>query len=162
MKSIWKFVERAVDRLTQIGMLCLLGMTFLTCVDVVGRFFGHPIFGSVELVGFMATLAVAMALPYTHKVGGHIGVELVVRMLATRTQAIIELCTSILSAILFGLVTWRIAVYGVTIQESGEVSMSLQFPEYIIIYIVSFCFFVFSLVILQDIKQNIDKLRGRK
>jgi len=163
MRRIWNIVGWFADRLTQIGMLCLMGMTFLTCADVVGRFFGHPIFGSVELVGFMATLAVAMALPYTHKVGGHIGVELVVRMLPSRTQAIIGLCTSILSAILFGLVTWRVAKYGTTIQKSGEVSMSLEFPEYIIIYIVSFCFLIFFLVIFQDIKQNIDKLmRGRK
>jgi TRAP-type C4-dicarboxylate transport system permease small subunit len=109
----------------------------------------------------MATLAVAMALPYTHQVRGHIGVELVVRSLKSRTQAIIELCTSVLSFILFGLVTWRIAVYAFTMQKSGEVSMSLEFPEYIIIYIVSFCFFVFFLLILQDIKKNIDKLRGR-
>ena len=150
-----------IDRLTQLGMLCLLGMTFLTCIDVVGRFFGYPVFGSVELVGFMATLAVAMALPYTHQVRGHIGVELVVRMLSIRTQAIIELCTSILSLILFGLVTWRIAVYAATMQKSGEVSMSLEFPEYIIIYIVSFCFLIFFLMIFRDIKESIDTLRGR-
>ncbi len=161
MNRIWKSIQWVVDRLTQIGMACLLGMTFLTCIDVVGRFFGHPIFGSVEMVGFMATLAVAMALPYTHQVKGHIGVEILVRMLTDRTQAIIELCTSILSVILFGLVTWRIAVYGTTMQKSGEVSMSLEFPEYIIIYIVSFCFLIFFLLIFRDIKESIDKLRGR-
>ena len=162
MNQIWISIQWIVNRLSQAGMLCLLGMTFLTCIDVVGRFFGHPIFGSVELVGFMATLAVAMALPYTHQVRGHIGVEIVVRMLSARTQAIIELCTNILSFVLFGLVTWRIAVYGATIHRSGEVSMSLEFPEYVIIYIVSFCFFVFFLMILRDILGNLDKLRGGK
>lgn len=162
MNQIWKSIQWIVDRLSQIGMLCLMGMTGLTCIDVIGRFFGHPIFGSVELVGFMATLAVAMALPYTHQVRGHIGVEIIVRMLSKRAQAVIELCTNILSVVLFGLVTWRIAIYGATIRRSGEVSMSLEFPEYVIIYLVSVCFFVFFLVILRDILGSLDKLKGGK
>ena len=45
------------------GAACLMGMTLLTCVDVVGRKLGHPVFGSVELVGFMATLAVPIIYP---------------------------------------------------------------------------------------------------
>jgi len=48
---------------------------FLTFVDVVGRKFGHPIFGSVEIVGFLAIITIAAALPYTHKIDGHVGVE---------------------------------------------------------------------------------------
>jgi len=162
MREFWKTVHWTVDKFTKIAMLCLLGMTFLTCVDVTGRFFGHPIFGSVEITGFMATLAVAMALPYTHRVGGHIGVELLVRLLSARIQRVIELCTSILSFGLFGLITWRIAVYARTMHKSGEVSMSLEFPEYLIIYIASFCFFVFFLMILEDIVKNFEMLRGKK
>ena len=61
-----------------------------TCVDVVGRFFGHPVFGSVELVGFMATLTVVLALPYTHQARAHIGVEIVMRLLPERVQAVVE------------------------------------------------------------------------
>jgi TRAP-type C4-dicarboxylate transport system permease small subunit len=162
MRGFWKTVRWAVDTLTKIAMLCLLGMTLVTCVDVVGRFFDRPIFGSVEIVGFMATLAVAMALPYTHQVKGNIGVEIVVRLLSARSQRIIELGTNILSFVLFGLITWRIAIYARTIQKSGEVSMSLEFPEYIIIYVVSFCFFVFFVLILQDIVKNIEMLRGKR
>ncbi len=149
-------------KLKIIGAVCLMGMTFLTCADVVGRYLGYPIFGAVEIVGYMATLAVAMALPYTHQMKGHIGVEILVRLLSEKTQAIIEICTDIASFVLFGLVTWRMAVYAVTMQKSGEVSMNLEFPEYVIIYIVSFCFLIFFLQILQDIIQNITKIRGKK
>ena len=161
MQSFWNMVQKIVNTMKTIGTACLVGMTLLTCVDVVGRFFGRPIFGSVELVGFMATMAVAAALPYTHQMKGHIGVEILLRLFSQRVQTIIELCTNLLSVFLFALITWRMADYAYTMQQSGEVSMSLEFPEYLIIYLVSVCFLIFSLLILQDICQNVARLRGK-
>lgn len=142
------------------GGFCLVGMMSLTCVDVVGRFFGHPIFGSVEIVAILTTLALSMGLPFTHETRGHVGVEILVRLFPVRTQAIIELCTNVFSFALFGLVTWRMAVYAYTLQKSGEVSMNLKLPEYLVIYAMSFCLIVLSLIILQDIILNIKKLRA--
>jgi len=159
MNIFWRIVEWVLDKMKIIGAGCLVGMTLLTCVDVVGRAFGHPVFGSVEIVGFMATLAVLMALPYTHQVQGHIGVELVVRWLSEKTQIYIDICTGILSLSLFGLITWRMTLYANTIQESGEVSMNLELPEYLVIYVTAFCMLTFSLIILKDIMTNIRKLK---
>ena len=159
MERFWKITQWLLDKMKIIGAGCLIGMTLLTCVDVVGRAFGHPVFGSVELVGFMATLAVVMALPYTHQVQGHIGVEIVVRLLSEKTQTIIDICTGILSLSLFALVTWRMLVYARTMQESGEVSMNLELPEHLIIYVTAFCLLVFTLNILEDTIKNIRKLK---
>lgn len=161
MDTFSKIIEWIADKLKIIGAACLVGMTFLTCADVVGRFFRHPIFGSVELVATMSTLAVAMALPYTHINKGHVGVELLVRLLSAKTQLIIDTCTAILSLALFSLVTWRMALYADTMHKSGEVSLNLQFPTYIIIYAISFCFLVFILFILQDIVKNIRRLKSK-
>ena len=161
MNSFWKIIDWILDMLKIIGAVCLGGMTFLTCADVVGRFFRHPIFGSVEIVGFMATLSVAMALPYTQQIKGHIGVEILVRVFSEKTQTIIDICTSFLSLGLFLIITWRMAIYAHEMHQSGEVSMNLEFPEYSIIYVTSFCFVIFSLIILRDIIQSIRKLRKR-
>jgi len=162
MQTFWKIIQKIVTGLKTIGMACLAGMTLLTCVDVIGRFFGHPIFGSVEIVGFMATIAVAAALPYTHQVKGHIGVELLVRLFSQKVQTVIELGTNFISMGLFVLITWRMAVYARTMHKSGEVSMSLEFPEYVIIYLVSFCFLIFFLLVVHDTIQNIAKLKGNE
>ena len=159
MEKFWKIIQWLRDKMKIVGAGCLIGMTLLTCVDVVGRAFGHPVFGSVELVGFMATLAVVMALPYTHQVQGHIGVELVVRLLSEKTQTIIDICTGILSLGLFAVVTWRMLVYARTMQDSGEVSMNLELPEHLIIYVTAFCLLVFTLNILEDTIKNIRKLK---
>ena len=160
MSTLWRIVEWLLVKMKIVGAACLVGMTFLTCADVVGRAFGYPIFGSVEIVGFMATLAVVMALPYTHQVNGHIGVELVVRLLSKKTQTIIEICTGILSLGLFALVTWRMFLYAHTMHKSGEVSMNLELPEHLIVYITALCLLVFTLNILQSTISNIRKLKS--
>ena len=162
MGTFWKTVQKAVDLFKYIGAASLVGMSFITCADVVGRrFFNSPIFGSVEIVGFMATLAVAMALPYAQQMKAHIGVELLIQMVSKRTQTIIDLCTGILSLALFAVVTWRMTIYAGHMKASGEVSMNLEFPEYIIIYIVAFCLFVFSVILIQEIIKNVKDLKTK-
>lgn len=139
-----------------------MGMTLLTCADVLGRYLGHPIFGSVEIVGFLATLIAALALPYTHEVRGHAGVEILFRNLSVRTKAIVELCTHTVSLLLFAIVTWRMVRYAGTMRRSGEVSMNLEFPMYVIIYITAFCFLILTMTILEDLINTMKKLMGRK
>ena len=158
MDKASRVLEWFSGKLRLLGACCLMGMTLLTCVDVVGRYFRHPVYGSMELVGFMATLSCIMALPYTHQVGGHIGVELLVRLLSEKAQTIISVCTNALSLLLFSVVTWCMTQYALTMQQSGEVSISLQLPEYVVIFITAFCFFIFTLVILKDILADIRKL----
>ena len=160
MNFFWKIIQWLLDKMKIIGAACLVGMMLLTCVDVVGRALGQPIFGSVEIVGFMAILSVVMAMPYTHQVQGHIGVEIIVRLFSEKTQTIIDICTGIVSLILFAIVTWRMTVYANTMKESGEVSMNLELPEHLVIYVTAFCLLTFTLVILRDILNNIRKLKS--
>jgi TRAP-type C4-dicarboxylate transport system permease small subunit len=160
MDFFWKIIQWILDKLKIIGAACLTSMMLLTCADVVGRAFGHPIFGSVEIVGFMATVAVVMAMPYTHQVQGHIGVEILVRLFSEKTQTIIDTCTGIISLILFAVVTWRMTVYANTMRDSGEVSMNLELPEHLVIFVTAFCLLIFTLIILRDIINNIRKLKS--
>lgn len=157
-----KIIEWFEEKLKIIGAACLVGMALLTCADVTGRFFRHPILGSVEIVGFMAIITVAMALPYTHRVGGHVGVEILVRRFSERTQTIIDIITRALSIFLFAIVTWQMALYALSIQRSGEVSMNLELPVYVIIYITSFCLLILTLAILQETFGYIKKLKSSK
>ncbi len=151
MENLNKIISWLSDKLKYAGAFCLTAMMLITCVDVVGRFFNTPILGAVEFVGFFFTLTTAFALPYTHKMDAHIGVELVVTMLPQKHQEWLRLITTFVSFLLFCLVTWRMMVYADTIHQSGEVSMTLKLPEYYIIYIVSVCFLVFSLILIQDV-----------
>jgi len=159
MNKFWKIIDWILDKLKLIGAVSLGGMMLLTCVDVVGRKLDHPILGAVEIVGFMATIVVAAALPYTDKIQGHVGVEILVRLFSEKTQIVINISTRLLSLGLFAILTWQMALYAKTMKESGEVSISLELPEHMIIYATAFCCLVFTLVIIKEIIDNIKKLK---
>ena len=128
-----------------------MGMALMTCADVILRAtINKPIFGSEEIVSIFAVLAIGFALPYAHKKDSHVGVEIVVRLLSKRTQEIIRLVTNAFSFLLFLLLAWQMFIYARVMQGSGELSMNLELPTYCFVYALSFCLFVVSLHILQD------------
>lgn len=159
MSVIFKTLDKFSNLLKFIGAASLTGMMLLTVVDVIGRMFKYPIFGSVELVSFMATIVIATALPYTYKMDGHVGVEILVRLLSKKTQLIIDLFTRTISLILFCLITWQMVLYAREIHEVGEVSMNLEFPIYYIVYLLAFGLLVFSVTIVETIFETFKELK---
>jgi len=156
---VWRgLVDRLVALLKRIGGAALVGMVVMTCFDVVTRYFGHPIFGAVEIVSFMATILLACAMPLTEVEKGHVGVDLFVRKLSPRAQAITDAVTGLISTLLFAVVSWRMFLYAATIRKSGEVSMSLQWPTHVFVYLVAVAFAVLSLVILSQFLDNARKV----
>ena len=109
----------------------------------------------------MGVFVVAMALPFTHDTDGHIGVEIIVGKLSCKMRALVDILTGMASLILFGIVTWQMFEYAYKMRQSGEVSMNLELPEYMIIFIVAGCFAVFSAVIAKRIVELFAKLRGK-
>ncbi len=159
MSMILKVLNKSSDLLKNISAISLASMMFLTFVDVVGRKFGSPIFGSVEIVGFLAIITIAGALPYTHKIDGHVGVEILVRLLPDKAQTTIKIITQSLTLVLFGLATWQMYLYAQDTLHSGEVSMNLGFPVYLLMYVVSIGLLIFSLTFIESVINDIIKLR---
>lgn len=151
MNSFFTLLDWTQNKLKALGAICLMAMALLTGADIIGRLNNCPIFGSEELVTILATLALALSLPYAHTQRSHIGVEILIRLFPKRTRQRIKLCTDIAALALFSVVTWRMALYAGTIKDSGELSMNLELPEYYVIYALSFCFLIFTLFILKDV-----------
>lgn len=145
-------------KLKIVGAAALFGMALLTCADVIGRLFKHPIFGSIELVSFLAVFAVAMAMPFTQMNKGHIGVELFVDKLPKKGRLFFELCTETVSLFLFVIITWRMFLFSIKLRASGEVSMNLHLPEYAIVFVLACCCAVLCLVIVASIMKTFTKL----
>ena len=161
MESIEKAVLFVTDKLKMVGAVSLFGMALLTCADVVGRLFKYPIFGTIELVSFMGAIAIACSLPFTHQAKGHIEVELFTQKLPIKVRCILELCTEMLSLVLFTLVSWRMVLYSIKAKDSGELSMNLQLPEYAIIFSLACGFIILVIIILNSIFKTLTKLRKK-
>lgn len=148
-------------KLMVVGALLLLLMVGLTCVDVIGRMFGHPVFGAYELMSFMAALVAAAALPDTHLEKRHIGVEIITNKLPGKIRLLLELLTNSFACVIFGIASWRIFALALKVKASGEVSMNLEAPEYLVMAAVGAGFFLFFIAIILSLITTFKKLFKR-
>ena len=81
--------------------------------------------------------------------------------LSNRARAVVESCTGVLGLALFAVVAWRSLLYADEMRASGEVSMTLQLPYYIVIYLIAASFAVLTLVQLVELFKTIGFALGR-
>ena len=152
-------LERWIDRMSgsfkSLSAMCLVGMMLTTCADVVGRAVSTPITGAVEIAALFATLALSFSLPYAHRQKAHVGVEILTMRLGDRAQAGIRVFTGLLGLLLFVVIAWQSAGYATQMRASGEVSLTLELPYYIVIYFISASFAVLSLVQLDELIRDV-------
>ena len=125
----------------------LVAMMVITCADVGGNIFLSPILGAEEIVGLLAAIVLALSLPTAEQENKQVGVDLLFRKLPPSVQKIIDIITHIIGCLLFVLIAWQCFIYALTLQASGEVSTTIKFPYYILVFIISGAFLVLSIVI---------------
>ncbi len=160
MKAIWPLLDRLEKKMRALAAICLMGMVVVTCSDITVRFFGSPIFGSEEIVSFLLTLVIALSLPYSHLEKIHVGVEIVFRLLKPKVQIVLKILTDFISMLLMAAITVMMFNYWYDKWQSGEVSMNLEFPEYLIVFVLAACFLILNFFIIRDIiiVKDIEKL----
>lgn len=152
------FLDRIESGMKAVAALGLVGMAFITGADVLGRgALNTPILGTEEIVTILAVIVAGFSLPYAHSQGSHIGVEMLYNKLGRRLRICIKFVTDLFGSVLFGVVAWQMALYAITLQESGEVSMNLELPTYYVVFALAFCFAVFALCLLRDALKVISK-----
>ncbi len=135
----------------------IVAMMFLTCADVILRYFRMPIPGTYELVCFLGALAVAFAMAHTSVQGGHVAVSVITQLLPERVQAAVGAVTGVFSLVFFALIGWQSIRYAGQLKASGEVSLTLELPFYPFVYGVGLAAFAVCLVLIKRVLENIRK-----
>ncbi|MFO8032351.1 MAG: TRAP transporter small permease [Desulfohalobiaceae bacterium] len=148
--SLVDFLSSLLQKLA--GVILVL-MMLVTCADVAGNLMGKPLLGAEEIVSLLAALVLAFVLPKAHVNRAHIGIDLVYRKLSARLQKWNDIFVGLASLFFFLLASWQCFEYAIDLQESGEVSATLELPFYYILYAISFSTLILALAILQDLVQ---------
>ena len=151
MASFPSQVRRFVDFLNLVAGFCLVGMTALTCADVILRLFRMPILGTYEIVEFLGAAVASFAMAHTTLQRTHVAVEIVVMQLPARAQKAIYVITHLLSLGIFVLLAIESIRYGNDFRTSGEVSMTLRFPFYPVLYGISLASMAVCVVLIMDV-----------
>lgn len=134
-----------------IAGISLTFLMLLTITDVILRGFRSPVPGTYEVVAFAGAVVIGFSLPLTSWLRAHIFVDFFILRFSQRVRNIFNIATRGVVMILFFLIGWNLIKYGMDLQKSGEVSLTLQMPFYPVAYGVGVCCFIQCLVMVCDI-----------
>jgi len=138
LKKIEKINHLISHWLERIGILGLLLMLGVTCVDVVGaKLFKTPVHGALDIVTLSQVVAIAFTIAMAQIAGRHVRVELFVSRLSDRSRGIVDSFIYLFQFILFGVIVWRTSMLGRSLQIAGEVSATLFVPLYPFVFAIA-------------------------
>jgi TRAP-type C4-dicarboxylate transport system permease small subunit len=151
MEGFLKTINGISRFLNIIAGISLTFLMLLTITDVILRGFKSPVPGTFEVVAFAGAVVIGFSLPLTSWLRGHIFVDFFILKFSQKGRDIFNIATRCVVIILFFLIGWNLIKYGMDLQKSGEVSLTLQMPFYPVAYGVGVCCFVQCLVLVCDI-----------
>ncbi|MEW6720763.1 MAG: TRAP transporter small permease [Thermodesulfobacteriota bacterium] len=151
-----------LERLTELlrrGLMylagaALLGVTLLATANVVLRIFRVPVGGAYEVVSFLGALVTAGALGYTQKRRHHIVVDILSDRYPPALKRVVDRVSQAAMLLLFAVVSWQTAAYGVRLIRVGELSETLKFPFHPFVFLVALGFAVLALTIFLDLVES--------
>lgn len=147
---LW-LTEKISRTFNWVALCALTFIMLLTVSDVVLRYFGRPIIGTFEIVGFCGALIIGFALPLTSWHRGHIFVDFLTLKISKKSKKVLDISTRVLCITLFFIVGWNLFIYSQKLYQSGEVSLTIQIPFYPFSYGLGVACFLQSFVLIADI-----------
>ena len=151
MKGFLNSVLKVNEAMQTIAGVFLTFIMLLTTVDVIGRLFGKPVPGAVEIIAICGGVVVGFTVPITSWMRGHIAVDFVLNWLPGKAKNLVNIITRCVAICLCLLISWNSVKIGTEFRLGAEVSGTLQLPLYPIAYALAACFFVLSAVFVCDI-----------
>jgi TRAP-type C4-dicarboxylate transport system permease small subunit len=151
MEVFLKTINGISRFLNIIAGISLTFLMLLTITDVILRGFKSPVPGTFEMVAFAGAVVIGFSLPRTSWLRAHIFVDFFILKFSQKGRDIFNIATRCVVIVLFFLIGWNLIKYGMDLQKSGEVSLTLQMPFYPVAYGVGVCCFIQCLVMVCDI-----------
>lgn len=143
-------IGSVMTRVNYIAGVAVVAMMLLTCADIVMRFFGKPLPGVYDLVGFLGAVSVSFALAYTSVQRGHVAVEILMEKLPRRVQFRLLSIGNLAGAVFFLFLTWQSFLYARELLDTGEVSMTVAIPIHPFVFGTAAGCGLLSLVLIVD------------
>ena len=119
MRRVRTIADRLIGLSASIGALGLLLEVCVILVDVVGRGFGKPLYGSQDLITMTMVMLVFGAMALCDRRGGHIAVDLFERHYPAAMNRAIDAVSAALGAVIFLALAWAV-------WESARLSVMLN------------------------------------
>jgi tripartite ATP-independent transporter DctM subunit len=152
------------QRFALIAVVCILIIAFSTVTDVILRnFFGKSLYGLNEIATLLVAVGVSTCLPFGLANGAALTVDLLLSQMPDRFRSWMGVFSTVLIAIFFGLMSWRVWLAALKIVENGETTLMTDLPKGPFFMAMAIAFGVASLIqILKFTIQLIDVSKTAK
>ncbi len=116
----------------------ILAMVAVTCAEVILRLGTLSLTGVYDIVKIAGGISMAAALPYTTACKGHVAIEYFFHKLSRRGRTVVDSLSRITVFGLFAFLSYESFQYGSNLRHTGQVSPTLELPDYCIAYVLSF------------------------
>jgi TRAP-type C4-dicarboxylate transport system permease small subunit len=117
--TLRKAADGLIGLSAAIGSLALVAEVGLILVDVIGRAFGAPLFGSQDMITMVMVLLVFGGMALCDRQGGHISVDLIERHVPAIVNRLIDMFSALLGAVIFVFIAYAV-------MESAKLSVMLN------------------------------------
>lgn len=164
MKLLDRVVERIATGIILISGLGMMLVMFLGTGDVIGtHFFGWPVPGAKEASESTMVLIVFGSLAWAQIRRQHIHVELLYNRQSPRVRTILDIITTLLALIFFGIVLWQTFGEAAVSWKIREADVGLiRFPLYPAKSFVVIGTAVMVAQLILDLFHTVQRLRGRE
>lgn len=131
--------------------VALIGLMLFVVIEVAARAFGWPLTGAVEIIGWLAAVAMALALAHVQLQRGHVAMTVLTDRLSGRPRALLDAAVAALALLLFAAVTFYLARYALTLRETGSLSETLKVIVFPWVFVVALGFAGLCLALLLDL-----------
>ncbi len=133
-------------------------------VDVFARWINRPVRGNIDTAELLLIPAVFFAMAYTHRLDGHIRVEILYTRFSTRVKGIMDSITLLIATGVYGFIIWSMAnrVWRiVTSPDPGPITIGLAIPIYPLLIVVVVGFILLCLELLVNFSHAVARAAGK-
>ena len=144
----WGGVAALVRAFAAVSAAALGAMALLVCADVAMRMAGRAFTGAHDLVGILAVLAVAGALPLTTAMKGHVAIEFFFDKLGPRARLAVDSLMRAVMILALAAATHGFIARAENMRRYNEVSITLQIPLFWLFWVLAASCVLTALVVL--------------
>ncbi len=132
-----RIVRLLVYVMAAVAGFAILLMVVITCIEVILRMGKVSMTGVYDIVKIAGGLCMAASLPYTTACKGHVAIEYFFQKLSRRGRILVDSLSRLCLLALFAFLAERCWLYGNSLQQSGQVSPTLQLPDFYLAYVLA-------------------------
>ena len=122
---------KITGKLFLLSQLALFLMVLPTTVDVIGGLFGRPLASAQEFTEVLELIMVYTGIGYIQAKRNNIMVEMFYERFSRPVQKVLDIVLVGVTGVVFCFVSWRLGVLALDKLHSGEITLLLEFPVYI-------------------------------